>query len=131
MALPDDLHAIPQLIGDAVEQLAKLVQNEAQLAKAELSQKITQAGIGVAYLGGAAILCVPVLVVLLLAFALWLMQVGLSPAAAHLASAAVGAVICGILAMTGMSYLKARNLKPKVTMREFKRDVATAKELAR
>ena len=130
MALSDDLHTIPQLFGDAVEQLGKLVQNEAQLAKAELSQKITQAGIGAAYVGAAAMLCIPVLVILLIALALWLTQIGLSPVAAHLASAAVGAVICGILAMTGMSYLKPENLKPKVTIREVERDVATAKELA-
>ena len=75
-------------------------------------------------------LCIPVLVILLIALALWLTQIGLSPVAAHLASAAVGAVICGILAMTGMSYLKPENLKPKVTIREVERDVATAKELA-
>ncbi len=54
------------LFGDAVEQLGKLVQNETQLAKAELTQKITQAGIGAAYIGGAAILFIPVLVVLLI-----------------------------------------------------------------
>ena len=45
MSLSDDFNAIPKLFGDAVEQLAKLVQNEVQLARAELSQKITQAGI--------------------------------------------------------------------------------------
>ena len=46
MSLSEDFNAIPKLFGDAVEQLGKLVQNEAQLARAELSQKITQAGIG-------------------------------------------------------------------------------------
>jgi uncharacterized membrane protein YgcG len=131
MALSDELHTIPKLFGDAVEQLGKLVQNEAQLAKAELSQKITQAGIGAAYIGGAGILCIPVMVVLLLAVALWLIQLGLSPAAAYLAAAAIGAVVCAVLAIMGVSYLKSENLKPKVTMREVERDIATAKELAR
>jgi uncharacterized membrane protein YgcG len=131
MALSDDLHTIPKLFGDAVEQLGKLVQNEAQLAKAELAQKITQASIGAAYIGGAAILIIPVIVLVLIALALGLTQLGLSPVAAHLASAALAAVICGILVMVGMSYLKPKNLKPTVTMREVERDVATAKELAR
>jgi hypothetical protein len=131
MALSDDLHSIPRLFGDAVEQLGKLVQNEAQLAKAELSQKIMQAGIGAAYVGGAAVLSIPVLVVFLIALALWFTQLGLSPVAAHFAAAGVGAVLCGILAMMGLSYLKAENLKPKATMQEVARDVATAKELAR
>jgi hypothetical protein len=131
MALSDDLHTIPRLFGDAVEQLGKLVQNEVELAKAELSQKITQAGIGAAYIGGAAVLCIPVLVVALIAIALWLVQLGLSPVAAYFAAAGLGAVLCVILAMVGMSYLKPDNLKPRATIQEVGRDVATAKELAR
>jgi hypothetical protein len=131
MAISEDIHAIPKLFGEAVEQLGKLVQNEAQLAKAELAEKITQAGIGAAYMGAAAILCIPVLVLLLLSLALFLVQMGLSPAVAHLAAAGCGAVICGILAMMGLSYFKAEQLKPKVTIRQFERDVAIAKELAR
>ena len=59
MSLSSDLNAIPRLFGDAVEQLGKLVQNEVQLARAELSQKITQASIGAAYIAGAAILFDP------------------------------------------------------------------------
>ena len=131
MALSNDLNAIPRLFGDAVEQLGKLVQNEVQLARAELSQKMTQAGIGAAYVAGAAILSIPVLVLLLIALALWLTQLGLSPALAHLAAAACGAVISAILATVGMSHLKPENLKPKVTMQQVERDVATAKEMAR
>jgi hypothetical protein len=131
MALSEDLHAIPRLFGDAVEQLGKLVQNEAQLARAEMLQKITQAGIGVAFVGGAAILCVPVLVVLLLALALWLVELGLSPSLAHLAAAGCGALVCAVLALIGARYLKPDNLKPKVTIQQVERDVATAKELAR
>jgi len=131
MSLSDDLHAIPRLFGDAVEQLGKLVQNEAELARTEMSEKISQAGKGVAYVAGAAILCVPVLVVLLLALALWLVELGLSPAAAHLAAAGVGALVCAVLALIGSKYLKPDNLKPRVTIQQVQRDVATAKELAR
>jgi putative superfamily III holin-X len=131
MPLSDDLHTIPRLFGDAVEQLGKLLQNEARLARAELTQKIAQAGIGAAYLLGAAIFCIPVLVVLLIALALWLTQLGLSPVVAHLAAAACGVGISIVLALIGMSHLKPENLKPKVTIQQVERDVATAKELAR
>lgn len=131
MSLSADLNAIPKLFGDAVEQLGKLVQNEVQLARAELSQKISQAGIGAAYVISAAILCIPVLVVLLIALALWLAQLGLSPVVAHLAAAAGGAAISVVLALVGMSYFKPENLKPKVTMQQVQRDITTAKELAR
>jgi Putative Actinobacterial Holin-X, holin superfamily III len=131
MSLSGDFNAIPKLFGDAVEQLGKLVQNEAQLAQAELSQTITQAGIGAAYVAGAAILCIPVLVVLLIALAIWLTQLGLSPVLAHLASALIGAVVSGVLAGIGLSYFKSENLKPKVTLQQVRRDVTIAKELAR
>src|SRR3569833_2884303 len=131
MSLSDDLHTIRRLFGDAVDQLGKLVQNEAQLARAEISQKVAQAGIGAAYLIGAAILGIPVLVVLLIALALWLGELGLSPPLAHLAAAACGAVISIVLAVIGMNRLKPENLKPKVTIRQVERDVAAAKELAR
>lgn len=131
MALSNDINAISRLFGDTVEQLGKLVQNEVQLARAELSKKIAQASIGAAYVTGAAILFIPVLVVLLIALALWLIQLGLSPVLAHLAAAACGAVISAILAVVGMGYLKSENLKPKVTMYQVRRDVAAAKEMAR
>lgn len=131
MPLSDDLHTIPGLIGDTVEQLAKLVQNEVLLARAELTQKIAQAGKGAAYILAAAIFCIPVLAVLLIALAIWLNQLGLSPVLAYLAAAACGAGISVILALIGMSHLKPENLKPKVTMQQIERDVATAKELAR
>ena len=64
MALSDDLHTIPRLVGDTFEQLGKLVQNEVQLARAEVSEKLAQAAMGAAYLGAAAVLFIPVLVVL-------------------------------------------------------------------
>ncbi len=131
MSLSDDFNAIPKLIGDAVEQLGKLVQNEAQLALAEMSQKITRAGIGAAYVAGAAVLFIPALVVLLLTLAIWLTELGLSPVLAHLVAALVGALLGVILAAIGMSYFKIENLKPKVTLQQVRRDVTTAKELVR
>ena len=132
MALSDDLHSIPGLVGDAFEQLGKLMQNEAQLARAELSEKLTQACMGGIYLACAAIIVIPVLVISLIALALWLTSAfALSPVAAHLAAAGAGAVVSIILALMGLSYLKPENLKPKVTMRQVERDIAAAKEMAR
>jgi phage-related tail protein len=131
MSLSQDLNDIPKLFGDAVEQLGKLVQNEAQLARTEMAEKITQAGIGTAYLAGAAALCIPVLVMLLMALSILLIQGGLSPVAAYLTSAVVGAILSGILAAVGVNRLKPENLTPNVTIQEVSRDVATAKELAR
>jgi uncharacterized membrane protein YgcG len=129
--ISNDINEISKLAGTAVEQLGKLVQNEAQLARAEVSEKVVQAGIGAAYVAGAAALMMPVLVLLLIALAIWLTRMGLSPVTAHLVSAAVGALISAILAWIGVQRLKPENLQPKVTARQVRRDVAAAGELAR
>lgn len=132
MSLSSDLHSIPELAGNAVEQLAKLVQNETQLARAEISQKLAQAGMGAAYIGAAAILLVPVLVVLLITLALWLNQaMGLSLIVSHLTAAIAGALVSALLALIGKSYLKPENLTPKVIIRQVERDMAAAKEMAK
>jgi uncharacterized membrane protein YqjE len=132
MSVSEDLHAIPRLLGDAMEQVGKLIQNEAQLARAEVGEKVRQAGIGAAFLAGAAVLAIPVLVVLLTALALWLSSAfALTPPMAYLLAGAAGAVVAIVLGVTGMRFLKTENLAPTVTMHELERDVQTAKELAR
>ena len=131
MTLSNDVREIPRLFGDAVEQLGKLVRNEAQLAQAELTQKVTQAGIGAAYIAGAAMLAVPVLVLALIALALWLGQMGINPAVAHLIAAAVGLAVSVTLALVGKSYFTPANLTPKVSLRQVEKDVAAVKEMAR
>jgi hypothetical protein len=132
MSLSSDIQAIPRLFADAVEQLAKLVQNEAQLARAEIGQKFGQAKLGAAYLAAAAILAIPAVAVLLIALALWLSTAfALNPATGYLIAGAVGVVVALVLGLTGMSYLKPDNLTPKVTIRAVERDIQTAKELAR
>ena len=131
MSALDEARSVANLLGTAVEQLGKLVQNEVQLAKAEVGQKVVQAGMGMAYLVGAAILLIPCLVVLMIALALWLNQTGFSLVTSHLMAAGVGIVVSMVLAFIGKSYLTPENLSPNVTMQQIGRDVAAAKELAK
>lgn len=131
MSLPRDSHSIPELLGDTVEQLGKLVQNEVALARAEISQKVALAGMGAAYFAGAAILVIPVIVMLLITLAIWLEARDFSPVTSHLLAALLGGVISVALALVGKSYLKAENLKPTVTAQQIERDIAAAKELAK
>jgi Putative Actinobacterial Holin-X, holin superfamily III len=131
MSLSNDVRSIPALFGDAIEQLGKLVSNEVQLARAEISEKVAQAGMGVAYVAAAGVLMIPVLVVLLITLALWLNQVGMSPVVSHLIAAAVGAAVSLILGLVGLNHLKPEKLTPTVTIQQVERDVAAAKELAK
>src|ERR1700712_3439961 len=131
MAMVEPIHerSVYQLLGAAVEQLGKLVQNEMQLARAELTEKAVEAGTGAAYLAVAGLFAIPVLVMLLFALAIWFTQLGLSPALSYVASAVVGAIVGGAFAATGMSHLKPKNLKPTVTIEQLGRDAAAAKGL--
>jgi hypothetical protein len=123
--------SIPQLFGEAVEQLGKLVHNEVQLATAEMSQNVARAAKGAGLLAGAGLLFIPTAVMLMISLALFVMQHGVSPVGAYLISAGVGLVIMVILGVVGKSFLTADNLKLKVTAQQVERDIATAKELAK
>src|SRR3954447_20456948 len=82
--------SIPDLLGDAVNQLAKLIGNEFALARAELADKAAQVARASALIGAGAVLMIPALVVLLFAIAAALMHAGISDPVAYLLTA-VGA----------------------------------------
>lgn len=131
MAIHDDLRTISQLAGDSIEQLAKLVQNEATLAKTEISAKVAEALRGVVYLAAASLFITPAIVLALLALSQWLVAQGFGAGSAYLMSGVVALIIGGVLAMIGMQRLKAENLTPSITAREIRRDIAVAEEITR
>jgi hypothetical protein len=51
--------SIPELFSDALGQLAKLVGNEFDLARAEISEKASQAGRAAALIGAAGVISFP------------------------------------------------------------------------
>ena len=129
--LRNDARSISRLLGDAFEQLSQLVQTEIRLARAELAQKAAGAGIGVGLLFGGLLLIVPAVVLFLIALALFLVQQGMSPVAAHLLSGLVGAALAGVLIGIGLQRLKPSSLTPEITIRQVQKDIAAAKEIAR
>lgn len=131
MSGQNDARSISELFGDAVTQLNKLVHNELHLARVEISQKLSQASMGVAFIAAAAVMMIPALVVLLFALALWIIHLGASPLAAHLIAAAVGACLSAVFALVGTNCLRSEKLTPKVTMQQLERDLAAAKEFAK
>jgi hypothetical protein len=76
--------SIPELFGDAMAQLAKLVGNEFALARAEISEKAGQVGRAAAMIGAGAVAMIPALVLLLFAAATALIRTGLSGPVAYL-----------------------------------------------
>jgi hypothetical protein len=132
MSLADRSRSLSRLLGDGVEQLGALFQVELQLAQAELSENVANAGRGAAYLAAAALFAMPVVTLLLIALALWIreasaLSLALSCLIAALIGAAVG-LICGLIAL---NYLRAKNLRPNITLEQIRRDIAAAKDIGK
>jgi hypothetical protein len=123
--------SIPELFSDAVGQLAKLIGNEFDLARAELSDKANQAGRAAAIVGAGAVFLIPALVMLLFAAAAALMHAGLSDPVAYLITGVGAAVVSAALIATGLSRLSGDALKPTVTLDQVQRDKVAAKEMVR
>jgi uncharacterized membrane protein YgcG len=121
--------SIPELFSDAVGQLAKLIGNEFDLARAELSDKANQAGRAAAIIGAGAVFLIPALVMLLFAAAAALMHAGLSDPVAYLITGVGAAVVSAALIATGLSRLSGDALKPTVTLDQVQRDKVAAKEM--
>jgi hypothetical protein len=130
MASPSS-RSIPDLLSDAVGQLAKLVGNEFALAKAELSEKASQAGRAAGMIGAGAVLMIPALVLLLFAVSAALMHAGLSDPVAYLIAGGGAALISAVLIWLGLSRLSGDALKPAVTLEQVERDKMAAKEIVR
>jgi hypothetical protein len=123
--------SIPELFSDAVGQLAKLVSNEFELARAELSEKASQVGRAAAMIGVGAIVLLPALVVLLFAVSAALIRGGFTEPMAYLLTGGTAAVISLGLIAIGISRLSGDALKPSVTLDQVQRDKVAAKEMVR
>jgi hypothetical protein len=123
--------SIPELFSDAVGQLAKLVGNEFELARVELSEKASQVGRAAAMIGAGAVILMPALVLLLFAVSAALIRGGFSEPVAYLLTGAGAALISVVLIATGMSRFSGDALKPSVTLDQVQRDKVAAKEMVR
>jgi hypothetical protein len=123
--------SIQELFSDAVGQLAKLVGNEFELARAELSEKASQAGRAATIIGAGAVILTPALVLLLFALSAALIRSGFSEPVAYLLTGGGAALVSAALIATGMRRLSGDALKPSVTLDQVRRDKVAAKEIVR
>src|SRR5260370_24717061 len=93
--------SIPELFSDAVGQLAKLVGNEFELARAELSEKASQVGRAAAMIGAGAVVLMPALVLMLFAVSAGLIQGGFSEPVAYLLTGPSAALVSAALITAG------------------------------
>lgn len=129
--LSTDSKSISALFGDVVDQLGHLVATEVRLAQAELSKKISEVGRGAALLVVAGIFMIPAVVMVLLALAAWLSQMGIAAPLSYLISAVVGGALSAAFLVTGLGRLNLKRLKLKNTMQQLNQDVASVRNLAK
>ncbi len=112
-------------------QLAKLIGNEFDLARAELSEKAGHAGKAAVMIGAGAVFLIPALVLLLFAFSAALSRSGFSQPVAHLIAGLCAAVLSAALIAVGMRRLSGNAFKPTATLEQIERDKVAAKEMVR
>ena len=119
------------LISDLWRESATLLRDEAELAKAEISEKLTALGSGIGAMAvGGAVLFAGFLLVLLAVVGL-LAQVLPEEIAPWLAPLLVGAAVLfagWMLLSAGRHKMNARDLKPTRSMRSVKRDAQLVKD---
>src|SRR3978361_888840 len=123
--------SIPDLVSDAFGQLAKLVGNEFDLARAELADKASQVGRAAALIGAGAVILMPALVLLLFAVAAALIRSGFSDPVSYLMTGVGAAIVSGALVVTVLNRLSGDALKPSVTLDQVQRDKVAVKEMVR
>ncbi|WP_306257619.1 phage holin family protein [Pararhizobium sp. IMCC21322] len=116
------------LLSDAMNNVSGLVRNEVDLARAEISENLSRAGVAVGLIAGAAIIALVALNVLTGALVAALTEAGLNAAWAALIVGAVFGIIAYVLFGKGINDLKLSSLAPTRTVKNLQRDAAAVKE---
>ena len=120
---------VVDLAGDALKEIATLIQTELQLLRAEISEKLTFTALSAALIGSGALLLMATLVLLLEAAVTGLVAIGLSWTAATLI-VAMGTLFVGAgLVWLGFNRLSVARLAPTKTIDQLQKDSTIAKQL--
>jgi xanthine/uracil permease len=115
------------LLSELAQETTTLVRKEVELAKAEMSEKVSQATTGAVSLAAGGMVAFAGLIFLLLAVTYYLATL-MEPWLAALIVGGVVTVIGIILVSMGKSKLSARNLQPDRTIASLQDDKRWAKE---
>jgi uncharacterized membrane protein YqjE len=117
-----------ELVRELSAQASRLVRQEVELAKAEMTEKGKKAGIGVGMLGGAAVACL-LMLGSLTACLIVALPLALSAWAAALVVTALWGVIAGVLVLQGRARLEEMGKPvPEKTVETVKEDVQWLKD---
>ena len=123
--------SIPDLVADVVNNFTILLRKEAQLARTEMSEKISDLAIGMGLLVGGSVLLIPALVVLLQSAVTALVDANLRLVWAALIVGGATLLIGLVLLALGINRLKAARPVPARTIEQLQRDAEVAKQQVR
>jgi uncharacterized membrane protein YqjE len=120
MDLPRIDRSLGELFSDLSQQTADLIRQEMRLAKAELSEKFSDAGRHALMIGAAVVFALTAVIAVAAATTLLMIELGLAPWLSAAITAAVMAVIAFVLAQSGISALRKTTIAPVETMQSIK-----------
>ena len=118
----------PGLFADALSQMTTLFETEIRLVRSEISEKISQAVMGLGVLVGSAVLLVAAIFLLLEGVVQLLISFGWSPYAANFLVGIVIAILGAIAVFVALRGLSAENLTPRRTINQLGKDAQVVKE---
>ena len=128
MSEPSTTKSTGALIADALSNVSDLVRSEVDLARAEISENVSRAGVAIGLIAGAAIIALVSLNVLAAALVAALTEAGIAAGWSALIVGAGLGLIAYVLINKGINDLKLSSLAPTRTVKNVQRDAAAVKE---
>lgn len=128
MSDPNANKSASGLLTDAMANVSNLVRNEVDLARAEISDNISRAGVAVGMIAGAVVVALVALNVLAGALVAGLTEAGMDAGWAALIVGVVLAVVAYVLINKGLNDLKLSSLAPTRTVKNVQRDAEAVKD---
>jgi protein-S-isoprenylcysteine O-methyltransferase Ste14 len=117
------------LLSDAIAHMSSLVRKEVDLARAEVSENVSRAGVAVGLLAGALVIALTALNVLAAALVAALAETDLGPGWSALIVGLVLAAIALVLALRAKNDLKLSSIAPTRAAKNVQRDAQAIKEV--
>jgi VIT1/CCC1 family predicted Fe2+/Mn2+ transporter len=123
-----DDRSLGELFGDLSRQLSTLIRQEIDLARTEMTGRVSAVGRDAAVLAAGIGLLYAGLLVLLAAAVLLLSDIGVTPWLAAVVVALIVGVIGGLMVVSARQAMATREIAPRRTLETLKDDADWAKE---
>lgn len=118
----------PGLVQDVLTHLSNLVRKEFDLARTEVSDNVTRAGVAIGLLAGALVVALVALNVLAAALVVAITELGLAAGWSAVIVGGILAIIAFAMVAKGVNDLKVSSLAPTRTVKNVQRDADVVKE---